>query len=68
MKLETIVKNSKEIVVEGHGVTVTVNTWGNLDGANLMVHGDDCRILMAGAFRWEELDMIIAGLTIARTA
>lgn len=68
MKLETIIKDSKEILMEGHGVSVTVNTWSNLEGANLMVHGQDCRLLMAGAFRWEELDMITAALTVARTA
>ena len=68
MKLETIIKDSKEIFVEGHGVSVTVNTWSNLEGGNVMVHGEDCRLLMAGAFRWEELDILCAALTIARSA
>ena len=68
MKLETIINNSKEIYMEGHGVSVTINTWSNLEGANVMVHGTDCRLLMAGAFRWEELDVIAAALTVARTA
>jgi len=68
MKLQTIIKDSKEILMKGHGVFVTVNTWSSLEGANIMVHGEDCRLMMAGAFRWEELDMITAALTVARTA
>lgn len=68
MKLETFVSESKEICLSGKGIIVTVNTWSNLEGANLMVHGEKCQLMMAGAFRWEELDMICAALTVARTA
>jgi len=49
MKLQTIIKDSKEILMKGHGVFVTVNTWSSLEGANIMVHGEDCRLMMAGA-------------------
>lgn len=57
MKLETFKTDSKEIFVEGNGISVTVNTWANYEGCNLMVHGKGPELLlrMAGAFRWEEL-------------
>lgn len=54
--------------VDGNGITVTVNTWGNLEGCSLMVHGtgDGLPMRMAGAFRWEELDVILVALNAAR--
>lgn len=69
MKVETIIAHSNEIFVEGDGVSVTINTWSNQEGANIMVHTEkDLSIRMAGAFRWEELDMICAAIAVARTA
>lgn len=64
--METLKTNTKEIFVEGNGVTVTVNTWANYEGCNLMVNGKDLALRMAGALRWEEIDAILVALTAAR--
>ena len=66
MKLETLKSNCTETFVEFDGGSVTVNTWANCEGANIMVHGKDVSLRMAGAFRWEEIDAIIVALTAAR--
>lgn len=66
MKLETFKADSKEIWLEFDGGSVTVNPWGNCEGASIMVHGKDLSLRMAGAFRWEEIDAIIVALTAAR--
>lgn len=68
MKMETFVNQSKEVFIEGKDTTVSINVWSNLEGANIMVHGKGLDIRMAGSFRWEELDMIAAAITVARTA
>ena len=69
MKMETFTSNTKEVFVEGNGVSVIVNIWGNLEGCSVMVHGkgSELPIRMAGAFRWEELDVILVALTAARS-
>lgn len=66
MKLQTFKSDSKEIFLEANGFSVTVNTWANCEGASLMVHGEGTALRMAGAFRWEEIDAIIAALAAAR--
>ena len=68
MKLETLKSNCTETFVEFDGGSVTVNPWSNCEGANIMVHGKDVSLRMAGAFRWEEIDAIIVALTAARAA
>ena len=68
MKMETIKSQTTEVFVEGSEVNVTCNPWANCEGVNLMVHGKDLSLRMAGAFRWEELDAILVALTAARTA
>lgn len=68
MEIKSIIGDSKEIFIEGNDISVMINTWASLEGCNLMVHGKDCRLMMAGSFRWEELDMIAAAISIARTA
>ena len=70
MKLETIITPSKEIFVDGGGVTVTVNPWSNCEGVNLMMHGagPELPLKMAGALRWEEIDALMVALTAARAA
>ena len=66
MKLETLKSNCTETFVELDGGSVTVNTWANCEGANIMVHGKDLSLRMAGALRWEEIDAVIVALTAAR--
>lgn len=66
MKLETFKSPTTEVFLEFDGGSVTVNPWSNHEGANLMVHGKDVSMRMAGAFRWEEIDAIIVALTAAR--
>lgn len=70
IKIENITRPSKEIYVEGDGVTVTVNTWSNCEGVNLMLNGagPDLPLRMAGALRWSDIDAILIALTAARSA
>lgn len=70
MKLETLTSPSKEVFLDAGDLTVTVNTWSNMEGASLMVHGKgpDLPLRMAGAFRWEEMDAILVALAAARAA
>lgn len=70
MKLETMQATCKEIFVDAGDLSVTVNTWANLEGASIMVHGKgpELPLRMAGAFRWEELDAIMVALAAARAA
>ncbi len=70
MKLEAFSNNSKEIFIENGNLSVTVNSWANCEGASIMVHGEGpgYPMRMAGAFRWEEIDLIIAALAAARAA
>ena len=69
-KLETFTSQSKETYLEAESVIVTVNTWANMEGASIMVHGKgpDLPMRMAGSFRWEELDAIIVALAAARAS
>ncbi|CAB4154793.1 hypothetical protein UFOVP653_29 [uncultured Caudovirales phage] len=68
MKMECFTNQSKEVFVEGHGVSVTVNTWANLEGVSFMVHGKDSSIRTAASMRWEELDVLLCALVAARSA
>jgi hypothetical protein len=53
MKLETFKSPTTELFLEFDGGSVTVNPWANCEGANIMVHGKDLSLRMAGALRWE---------------
>ena len=66
MKLETDAREVKEIYADHGDFNVTVTTWSNYEGASMMVHGKDLQLRMAGAFRWEEIDVMIAALAAAR--
>jgi hypothetical protein len=68
VKMECFRNDCKEVFVEGHGVTVTVNTWANCEGVSFMVHGKDGAIRTASSMRWEELDVLLCGLVAARGA
>jgi len=70
MEMSTFKNDSKEVFVEGDGVSVTVNTWSNTEGCNLMVHSDSkcLQLRMAGSFRWEEIDAVLVALTAARSS
>ncbi len=68
MKLESLSTVTKEVYVDGNGITVTATPWGNLEGVSVMVHGDNLALRMAGAFRWEELDVLLVALAAARGA
>jgi len=69
MKLETLKADSKEIFLDAGNMTVTINTWSNLEGASIMVHGKgpELPLRMAGAFRWEEMDAILVAMAAARS-
>ena len=70
LKLETFKSPSTEVFLDAGKMTVTVNTWANMEGASLMVHGSgpELTLRMAGSFRWEEIDAIIVALAAARAA
>lgn len=71
MNLEAFKSETTEVFVEGHGVTVTVNPWHNLEGANVMMHGaGDQGLALRAAFaaRWEEIDVLLVALTAARAS
>lgn len=70
MKLETTTTPCNEIYVDAGNITITVNTWGNGEGASIMVNGKGSKmpLRMAGAFRWEEIDALIVALAAARAA
>jgi hypothetical protein len=68
MKMTTFKNPSTEVFLEGEGLSITVNTWHNLEGVNLMLHGKDLSLRMAGALTWEEVDMVISALSVARSA
>ena len=55
MKLETFKSACHEIYLDTGKMSATVNTWSNLEGASLMVHGSgpELPMRMAGAFRWD---------------
>ena len=67
MKIEAIKSPTTEVYLEHGDCTVTVTPWANCEGVNIMVHGKDLALRMAGALRWEEADMLVASLTVART-
>ncbi len=70
MKLETMKADSKETFVDAGDMSVVVYTWGNYEGASIMVHGNgpDLPLRMAGSFRWEEIDAILVALAAARAS
>ena len=68
MKLQELKSNTKETFVAGENVTVVINSWGNHEGCNIMVNGeDDLSVRMAGALRWEDVDALIVALSAARS-
>lgn len=68
VKFESFTTPCKEVFVEGHGISVTVNTWSNSEGLSFMVNGKDSAIRTAGCMRWEELDVLLCALTAARSS
>ena len=66
MKVEALKSPTTEVFVEHGDYTVTVTPWANHEGVNLMVHGKDLALRMAGALRWEEADLLMTALTVAR--
>lgn len=68
MKLETFNTPTLETFVEAKGFNVTATHWSNGEGVNIMAHGKDLSLRLAGAFRWEEIDALLVALTAARSA
>lgn len=69
IKLSTFTCQTKEVFMEGGGINVSVYSWGNLEGCSFIVHGngEQMPLRLAGSFRWEELDLLLAALTVARS-
>lgn len=68
VKMQCFKNDCKEVFVEGHGISVTVNTWANMEGVSFMLHGKDMGIRTAASMRWEELDVLLCALVAARGA
>lgn len=70
MQLDCIKTQTKEIFLEGPDITVSVYAWGNMEGCSFMVHGNgkEMPMRLAASLRWEELDTLLAALTLARSA
>jgi len=68
MKFETLTAQTTEYYLEADKVSVSVNPWSNMEGANIMLlgNGEGMPLRMACALRWEEIDMLIATLAVAR--
>lgn len=69
MKLESIKSTTKEIFLEGNGIHVAIYPWGNQEGCSFLVHGDgkEMPLRFAASLRWEELDIVLTALTLARS-
>lgn len=69
VRIESMRTQVSEVFMEGGGINVSVYTWGNLEGCSFIVHGDGGQmpLRLAGSFRWEELDLFLAALTVARS-
>ena len=70
MKFEINTTPTKELFVASDRINVSAYPWTNGEGASFLVHGNgpDLPLRMAGAFRWEELDVILAALTAVRVS
>ncbi len=70
MKLSSVKTTTKEIFLEGPDITVSVYPWGNSEGCSFLVHGSgkEMPLRLAASLRWEELDTLLAALTVARSA
>jgi hypothetical protein len=66
MKLQEFKHNTTEIFVEGKECSVTVNPWANMEGLNMMMHGKDLSLRLAGALRWEDIDVLLVAFNAAR--
>lgn len=66
MKMETFKGTTTEIYLQGEGVSVTVNPWANHEGFNVMMHGNDLSLRFAASMRWEDADMLIAAISVAK--
>lgn len=70
MKLETFIAETKEVFVEGKGLSVSAYPWANLEGVSVLLHseGKDMPIRAAFSLRWEELDALMVALAAVRAA
>ena len=66
MKAETYKVNVPEIFLEGHGITVTVTTWSNMEGSNILILNRDLSVRGVLSLRHEEADMLMAAMNLSR--
>ena len=67
-KLETLKNPTTETFItnDDGSFSVTVTGWSNIEGANVMVTDRNLSVRLAAAMRWEEIDLLIAALSVAR--
>ena len=68
MKIEQYLSKVSEIFVENEDHSVTVTALSNGEGVNVMLHGKNLSPVLTGSMRWEEVDILVAALTLARSA
>lgn len=70
MKLETFTAATKEIFVEGNGLSVSAYPWANCEGVSVLLHseGEDMPIRASFSLRWEELDALMVALAAVRAS
>jgi hypothetical protein len=66
MKLESSKGNSSEIFVSNGKTQVTVSTWANCEGVNVVVTRENLATQLAGPLTWDDVDAVICALTAAR--
>ena len=67
MKLETIKTPTTEVYIQQGDTTMIVTQWGNMEGANIMVTGEDLALRMSCAMTWEEIAALQVALAAANS-
>lgn len=66
MKIEAIKTTIQEVCLESPTIDIVVTPWGNCEGASVLGFRKDA-IAFALGMRWEELDLLTAAISVART-
>ena len=66
MKIEAIKTTIQEVCLESQTIDIVVTPWGNHEGASVLGFRKDA-IAFALALSWEELDLLTAAISVART-
>lgn len=65
-KIETFVTRTSEVFATGSGISISATPWGNHEGLSYIINDDKGGMRTAASMRWEELDVMLAALSMAR--